>query len=110
MYIIIIAISILGILGILSAVILYMTEKKFHVDEDPRLEEVELLLPGANCGCCGRSGCHDFACACLNADSLENLRCPSAGQDNMDRIAFVLGLNPPEANRMLALMRCNGAC
>ena len=40
----------------------YAVAKKFYVNEDPRIALIEELLPGANCGGCGRSGCHDFAC------------------------------------------------
>ena len=57
------AIIVLGGIGILGAVILYAVSKRFFVKEDPRIELIEQLLPGANCGSCGRSGCHDFACA-----------------------------------------------
>ena len=110
MHIIILAISILGTLGILSAVILFLTERKFHVDEDPRLEEIESLLPGANCGGCGQSGCHDFASACLSAGSLENLRCPSAGHDTMNRISLILGINTSATVPVVASIICNGNC
>ena len=34
-------------LGILSAVVLYFVARKFKVDEDPRIDEVEKMLPGA---------------------------------------------------------------
>ena len=37
-------------LGVLSAVILYFVAQKFRVEEDPRIDEVEKMLPGANCG------------------------------------------------------------
>ncbi len=47
----------LSVLGILSAVILYFVARKFKVEEDPRIDEVEKMLPGANCGGCGFAGC-----------------------------------------------------
>ena len=34
-------------LGVLSAVILYFVAQKFRVEEDPRIDEVEKMLPGA---------------------------------------------------------------
>ena len=37
-------------LGVFSAVILYFVARKFRVEEDPRIDEVEKMLPGANCG------------------------------------------------------------
>ena len=40
-------------IGVVSAVILYFVAQKFKVEEDPRIDIVEGLLPGANCGGCG---------------------------------------------------------
>ncbi len=107
---IIIAILILGGIGILSALILFIVSKRFYVKEDPRIEQIEALLPGANCGSCGRSGCHDFACACASADSLDNLMCPGAGEEAMGKIAEIVGLTASAAKPMVAVLRCNGAC
>ena len=39
-------------IGVVSAVILYFVAQKFKVEEDPRIDIVEGLLPGANCGGC----------------------------------------------------------
>lgn len=105
-----ISILVLGITGLIAAVVLYYVAKRFHVYEDPRIEQIEQLLPGANCGACGRSGCHDFACACATADSLENLNCPGAGPENMRKIAAIVGLAPSEAVAMTAIVKCNGSC
>ncbi|MBR3946169.1 MAG: ferredoxin, partial [Bacteroidales bacterium] len=44
-------------LGIVLAIILFFVAKKFKVEEDPRIDEVEACLPGANCGGCGFPGC-----------------------------------------------------
>ena len=51
----------LSVLGILAAVILYFVAQKFKVEEDPRIDEVEKMLPGANCGGCGFAGCRAMA-------------------------------------------------
>ena len=51
----------LFVLGILAAVILYFVAQKFKVEEDPRIDVVEKMLPGANCGGCGFAGCR---CGC----------------------------------------------
>lgn len=107
---IIIAILTLGGIGILSAIILFIVSKRFYVKEDPRIEQIEGLLPGANCGSCGRSGCHDFACACASADSLDNLMCPGAGDEAMGKIAEIVGLTAAASKPMVAVLRCNGSC
>ena len=46
----------LCIVGVLAAVVLYFVAQKFKVYEDPRIDAVESMLPGANCGGCGYPG------------------------------------------------------
>ena len=57
----------LCVLGILAAVILYFVAQKFKEEEDPRIDEVEKMLPGANCGGCGFAGCRAMARLWLRA-------------------------------------------
>lgn len=106
---IIITAVVLGATGVLSAIVLYAVVRRFHVEEDPRIAQVESLLPGANCGSCGCSGCHDFAAKCVGADSLQGLNCPGAGKDAMARIASIVGLDAGGADEMVAALRCVGA-
>ena len=47
----------IGLTGLIAAVILYFVSKFFKVEEDPRIDEVQACLPGANCGGCGFAGC-----------------------------------------------------
>ena len=53
MNIILTTIIVLGMTGIVAAVVLWFVAKRFHVYENPRIAEIEELLPGANCGSCG---------------------------------------------------------
>ena len=97
-------------LGILSAVILYFVAQKFKVEEDPRIDEVEGMLPGANCGGCGFPGCRGFAEAMVKADDISNLNCPVSSADGMKAIASYLGHEAVAAKPKLAVVRCNGTC
>ena len=74
MNIILISVIVLGVVGIFSATILYFAAQKFKVEEDARIDEIEAVLPGANCGGCGYPGCRGFADACVR--SLEGKLCP----------------------------------
>ena len=80
---ILIALGALGALGLLASLLLCLVAKKFNVFEDPRVGQVEEVLPGANCGGCGFPGCHGMADACVKAkdaaNSLEGLLCPVGG-------------------------------
>ncbi len=68
---VIITIVSLSLLAFLSAVILYFIARKFKVFEDPRIDEVQAVLPAANCGGCGFAGCRNFAEALVKAETFE---------------------------------------
>ena len=80
----------LTLLGLLLAAILYVVAQKFKVYEDPRIDNVEGILPAANCGGCGYAGCRAFAEACVKAETLDSLYCPVGGNDVMKQVALSL--------------------
>ena len=88
---IIFTVASLSILGLLLAVVLYFVAQKFKVEEDPRIDIVEAIMPGANCGGCGQAGCRAFAEACTKAENLDNLFCPVGGNATMKKVADALG-------------------
>ena len=60
-------VAILSVLGLLLALILFWVARRFKVEEDPRIDEVEKVMPGANCGGCGLAGCRAFADTAVKA-------------------------------------------
>lgn len=99
----------LSVTGGIAAIILFFVAKKFKVSEDPRIDEVQNLLPGANCGGCGYPGCRNFAEAIIKKGSLEALNCPVGGNDVMQTIAKALGWEAAEVIPMVAVIRCSGS-
>lgn len=95
--------------GIIAAVILFWASQKFKVFEDPRIDEVEEILPAANCGGCGFPGCRNFAEECVKADVLDDLNCPVGGNDTMALVAKVLGREVSTKDKMIAVVKCNGS-
>ena len=85
-------------IALFSAVILYFVSQKFIVKENPQIGEVETILPGANCGACGKAGCHNFAESCVKSSNEEfsKLFCPVGGSDAMKKIATILGYTAQE--------------
>ena len=100
----------LSVLGILSAIILYFVAQKFKVEEDPRIDELEKMLPGANCGGCGLTGCRAMAEAMVKRDDISALYCPVAGAECMKTMAALLGKVAPEKEPTVATVRCGGVC
>ncbi|MBO5180550.1 MAG: Fe-S cluster domain-containing protein [Paraprevotella sp.] len=113
MNLILIAVIVLGIVGLVAAAVLYAASKKFAVHEDPRISQVAEVLPQANCGGCGYPGCSGFAGACVKAadnGSLESYLCPVGGQPVMEKVASILGMSVAAAAPKVAVVRCNGTC
>ena len=50
MNVILIAVIVLGAVGLVAALVLFVASKKFAVWEDPRIKQVSEVLPQANCG------------------------------------------------------------
>ena len=103
-------IVILSGLGLVLALILFWVARKFKVEEDPRIDEVEKVMPGANCGGCGFAGCRAFADAAVKAPNLDNHYCPVGGNEVMKKVAAILGYEVKEKAPMVAVVRCNGTC
>ena len=103
-------IVILSCLGLLLALLLYLVAQKFKVEEDPRIDEIEAVLPGANCGGCGRAGCRDFASSAVAAPNLDNHFCPVGGNAVMEKVAAILGYEVVKKAPQVAVLRCNGTC
>ena len=103
-------IAIITVLGLVLALVLYLVAEKFKVVEDPRIDEVEKVMPGANCGGCGFAGCRAFAEAAVKAPNLDNNYCPVGGNEVMSKVASILGYEVKEKAPMVAVVRCNGTC
>ncbi|HOW21402.1 MAG TPA: RnfABCDGE type electron transport complex subunit B, partial [Tenuifilaceae bacterium] len=103
------SILMLTILGVVLAVILYVVAQKFKVEEDPRIDEVEALLPGANCGGCGYPGCRGLADALVKADDISAISCPVGGNETMRKVAAILGKAVEDKDPQIAVVRCSGS-
>ena len=97
-------------IGVVSAVILYFVAQKFKVEEDPRIDIVEGLLPGANCGGCGYPGCRGLAEAAVKSETMEGILCPVGGAETMNKVAAALGREVKAQAPKIAVVRCNGTC
>jgi Na+-translocating ferredoxin:NAD+ oxidoreductase RNF subunit RnfB len=98
----------LTLIALIAAVILYFVAQKFKVFEDPRIDEIQEILPAANCGGCGFAGCRNFAEALVKAETFEGLNCPIGGSSVMGDAAKILGKEAPVVEPLVAVLLCNG--
>jgi len=102
---VIIAVSAVAVIGIVCAVILIVASKYMHVEVDEKEVKIREVLPGANCGACGYTGCDGYAKALASGETDKtNLCVPGADKVSMD-IAAITGL---EAGDVIALSGISG--
>ena len=96
--------------GVIAAAILYILTLYFKVYENPLIEEVDEVLPGANCAGCGSPGCRQFADKLVNSDDISDLFCPVGGNEVMAQVAKILGKEVAEKDPEVAVLLCQGSC
>ena len=104
---IVIAIAILGGLGLVFGLVLAAASKMFHVETDPRLEKLNECQPGANSGGCGYAGCGGYAEAVLNGEAAIGL-CASGGNECAQAMGQIMGQKVEVMGRKVALVKCSG--
>lgn len=100
------AVLVLGIIGAIFAVVLYFVAQKFKVEENPLIDEIAEVLPGANCGGCGKAGCRAMAEAFVKQGNMEGLKCPAGGDAVAQKVAELLGCTPEASEPKVAVVRC----
>ncbi len=98
---------VLGAIGCLCGLLLAVAARFLHVFEDPRIEKVTGLLPGANCGGCGYAGCADYAKAIVEKNAPTNLCRPCRAAALLE-ISALMGVEAKTLEKMVALVLCNG--
>ncbi len=101
------SILVLGGVGLFFGFLIALVNKKFRVWEDPRIDEVEELLPSTNCGACGLPGCRAFAEAVVTGEQQPS-SCTVMGPDDIEDVAGYLGVDAGEANKRVARLLCAG--
>ena len=104
---ILIAVGILAGLGLIFGLVLAAASKLFYVETDPRLDQLNECLPGANCGGCGYAGCGAYAEAVLKGEA-EIGECASGGKECTNAMAAIMGVQVEAKKRKVALVRCSG--
>ena len=94
-------------LGLLFGIVLSIAYRRFKVYEDPRIDEVEEMLPSANCGACGVPGCRAFAETVVN-DGTNPAKCTVSSPEGIENIANYLGVEASQEEKRVARLLCAG--
>jgi electron transport complex protein RnfB len=101
------AATVMLLLAVVMSSVLGWANRAFHVEVDPRIEKLSLLLPGANCGGCGRVGCGEYAEAIVNEGAAVT-ECPVGGPTLADAIADIMGVEAGVTIPKKAVVHCRG--
>lgn len=97
----------MAVLTFLLASLLIVASRKWHVIEDPRLDEVEDMLPHNNCGGCGYPSCRLFAEALVAAQAQPG-KCTVSSAEERIAVATFLDVDVGEQTKQVARLACAG--
>lgn len=104
---VLVSVYILAGVGLVFASFIAIANRKLRVYEDPRIDVVTGMLPGANCGACGFPGCRGFAEQAV-VGTVSPAGCNVINDDGAAAIARYLGVDAGAANRRVARLLCAG--
>lgn len=95
-------------MGLLFGFLIAVANKKMAVETDPRIHEVDEVLPKGQCGACGYAGCMAYAEAVVkNPDVAPNL-CIPGKEAVAEEVARITGKNAAPMESKVATVRCAG--
>jgi Na+-translocating ferredoxin:NAD+ oxidoreductase subunit B len=97
----------MALLGVALAWLLAAASRRLYVFEDPRIDQVEEMLPHSNCGACGTAGCRNFAEGLVEG-KLQPVQCTVNSPDQNRAIAGLLGVALGEQEKRVARLACAG--
>ena len=106
---VLIPVGIFAGLGILFGILLAVASRVFAVKTDERIEQITEILPGANCGGCGYSGCGGFAEAVVKGTASANA-CRAGGEECAKKIGVIMGMEVTAQAPVCARVLCAGSC
>jgi len=94
-------------LGLGLAGVLAVANRRLFVWVDPRISQVEGMLPGNNCGACGQPGCAAFAEALVD-NTVAPGDCTPSTEEAREAIAEALGVDVGGGEKRVARLACAG--
>ncbi len=101
------AVLTLAALCFLFASLLVLAHRKLLVDEDPRIDAANTMLPGTNCGACGFPGCLGLAEAIVDGSALPG-KCTVMSDDERESLAEFLDVDAGEEEKVIVRLACAG--
>jgi electron transport complex protein RnfB len=92
-----ISLIIISVLSLTFGFIVMWISKKFHVEGNPVVEQINAILPQTQCGQCNFPGCKPYAEAIASGEAPIN-QCPPGGEEGIKKLAELLDVEILELN------------
>ena len=96
------------VIGLIAGLGLAIASILLAVPKDEKAEAIEEMLPGANCGACGFSGCSGYAKALAHGEAKPGL-CAPGGAEVAKTVSQYLGLADVAVEAKVAVVKCLGS-
>ncbi len=95
-------------IGALLGLGLAVASKIMAVPVDEKAEKITEVLPGANCGACGYSGCAGYAAALSSGKETVTNLCGPGGSEAAKNVAEIMGVSAQSVLPTAAVVLCRG--
>jgi electron transport complex protein RnfB len=100
---------VMGAVGVVFGVILALANKKFAMEVNPLIHEVDEVLPKGQCGACGFAGCANYAEAVVLDESVPPNLCVPGKAAVAELVAEITGKKAQQMETRIARVRCSGS-
>ncbi len=105
---ILLAVLLVSGIGLIAGLGLAIASKVMAVPVDEKAEQITEVLPGANCGACGFSGCAGYASALSGGKTAATNMCAPGGSDVAAKVAEIMGVSASAVVPTAAVVLCQG--
>ena len=88
---------IISVISLAFGLVVMWVSKKFKVEGNPVVEQINAILPQTQCGQCNYPGCKPYAEAIANGEAPIN-QCPPGGEEGIKKLAELLDVEVLELN------------
>lgn len=99
---------VMAIAALILGILITLVANKFHVPVDEKVSDLLVILPGANCGACGYSGCSGYAEALASGQEPNTSKCIPGGEGTAEEVSQYLGLAATDFTPKVAQVHCQG--
>lgn len=109
MFTVVMVLIVLGGIGAVFGLILAFANKKFALEVNPLIHEVEDILPKGQCGACGFAGCAAYAEAVVMDKNVAPNLCVPGKDDVAKLVAEITGKKAEQVEPKIAHVKCKGS-